>query len=149
MLNHRLLRSQENKARRQGAGLADAEVALAARSIRAGLPCLRLTEIAPPPDARATRGTAGPVDLYDSFADMFTVLQVSTVVGTAGVLPCMSSRVLIVKWVEPRACICETPRLFDLGRPHGCRCKRQNMQGYWLLYTASPQALLAAPCGYA
>lgn len=60
----------------QGVGLADDEVALAARVISAGLPCLRLTEIAPPPDPRAAARGGGPIDLYDTFADVFTVLQV-------------------------------------------------------------------------
>jgi len=55
----------------QGMGLADEEVALAARAIRAGLPCLRLMAIAPPPDARAR----APHDLYDIFADIFNMLQ--------------------------------------------------------------------------
>lgn len=63
---------------RQGVGLADEEVALAARVISAGLPCLRLTEIAPPPDPRTAARGGGPVDLYDTFADVFTVLQVCT-----------------------------------------------------------------------
>lgn len=60
--------------RAQGMGLADGEYALAARAIRAGLPCLQLAEIAPPlPPDRSRGGTA---DFYDSFADVFTVLQV-------------------------------------------------------------------------
>ena len=58
----------------QGIGLADGEYALAARAIRAGLPCLQLADIAPPlPPDRSRGGTA---DFYDSFADVFTVLQV-------------------------------------------------------------------------
>lgn len=60
--------------RAQGVGLADGEYALAVRAIRAGLPCLQLAEIAPPlPPDRSRGGTA---DFYDSFADVFTVLQV-------------------------------------------------------------------------
>lgn len=55
--------------------MADEEFALAARVIRAGLPCLRLAEIAPPLPLDRSRG--GTVDLYDNFADVFTVLQVS------------------------------------------------------------------------
>jgi hypothetical protein len=55
-------------------GLREAEVRLAARAVKRGPPCLRLfgehgVEGARAPDRHA-------LDIYDSFADMFTVLPV-------------------------------------------------------------------------
>lgn len=52
-------------------GLREAEIRLATRTIKRGLPCLQLFPTGP--DTRAHDRHA---DIYDSFADMFTVLSV-------------------------------------------------------------------------
>lgn len=51
-------------------GLRDDEIRLAARAVRCGLPCLRLS-------AAASRSPSErDINIYDSFADMFTVISV-------------------------------------------------------------------------
>lgn len=50
-------------------GLREEEVRQAARALAAGIPCLQLFK-------GAERVPERPVDIYDSFADIFTVLQV-------------------------------------------------------------------------
>ena len=57
-------------------GLREEEVRQAARALAAGIPCLQLFK-------GVERVPERPTDIYDSFADIFTVLQVR---GAAAVL---------------------------------------------------------------